>query len=728
MLPPGPRLPEARRLIDRGQYFVVRAPRQTGKTTTLLSLARELTAEGRYAALHFTCERAEAAGDDISAAELGILHSIRQATRFEELPAELLPPDPWPEAAPGSLLSEVLSVWAARCPRPLVLFFDEIDALRGASLVSVLRQLRGGFNGRPHGFPQSVVLCGLRDVRDYKAASGGDPNRLGTSSPFNVKVASFRLADFTFEQVTELYEQHTVATGQKFTPEALQRVFHASQGQPWLVNALAAEVVDELRVEPPEPITDDHMDQAVERLIVARATHLDSLVARLHEPRVKRFVQPLIAGSVPETDGTYNDDLAYLRDLGLVARTKTVQIANPIYQEVILRVLAEHTESVIDTDPRWFVTTEGRLDLPKLLEEFLSFWKLHGDVLSTRQPYHEAACQLVFMGVSSTVAAISIGSTVSAAGGSTCSSAGRTPITTASPPTSGKPSNSRSTTRDDPTRSTRAWNSSTATSTGSAWTPARSSSSTAAPNSHPYKNALASRKAAPRPGRRSPSCEPRPDLPASRAARTLCASPPCSATPSATSSRSRIQTGNKIAQTIPAFENTCDNRRLPDRGECHGGHATEAVRLAADAGDDEVHQRRPRRGLPRHRRTGREQVPRRQRVPRGVPVCLLTTRGRTTGKARTRALLYMPDGDNVVIVASRGGTPVHPHWYGNLRVHPDVLVQTRRGRRAMRARTAEGDDRADLWARLVAMYPEYGDYQTWTERTIPVVVCEPAES
>lgn len=398
MLPPAPRLPKARRLIDRAQYFVVHAPRQTGKTTALLSLAEELTAEGRYAALYFSCERAEVAGDDFGAAEQGILAAIRGAMRFQSWPVELLPPDPWPEAAPGSLLSAALSAWVERCPRPLVLFFDEIDALRGASLISVLRQLRGGFTGRRQGFPHSVVLCGLRDVRDYKAAAGGDPNRLGTASPFNVKTESLRLGDFTFEQMVELYGQHTAVTGQEFTQQALQRAFHASQGQPWLVNALAAEVIDDMGIEPPEPITDDHMDQAVERLIVARATHLDSLVARLHEPRVKRIIEPLIAGAVPGTDGTYNDDLAYLRDLGLIARSKTVHVANPIYQEVILRVLGEHTESVIETDERSFVTPDGRLDLLKLLEEFLAFWRLHGDILADKQPYHEAGCQLVFMG------------------------------------------------------------------------------------------------------------------------------------------------------------------------------------------------------------------------------------------------------------------------------------------------------------------------------------------
>jgi hypothetical protein len=243
-----------------------------------------------------------------------------------------------------------------------------------------------------------VVLCGLRDVRDYKAAAGGDSSRLGTSSPFNIKVESLLISDFTLDQLVELYGQHTADTGQKFTPEALQRAFEASQGQPWLANALAREVVRKMRIAPPEPITDDHMDQAVERLIVARATHLDSLAARLHEPRVKRIVEPLIAGTILGPDPSYNDDVAYLRDLGLIARTKQVQIANPIYQEVILRVLGEHTEGHLDLDPHSFVTAAGRLDLAMLLAEFLEFWRLHGDILATQQTYHEAACQLVFMG------------------------------------------------------------------------------------------------------------------------------------------------------------------------------------------------------------------------------------------------------------------------------------------------------------------------------------------
>lgn len=111
---------------------------------------------------------------------------------------------------------------------------------------------------------------------------------------------------------------------------------------------------------------------------------------------------------------------------------------------------------------------------------------------------------------------------------------------------------------------------------------------------------------------------------------------------------------------------------------------------------------------------------------KGVPICLLTTKGRKTGRPRTQPLLYMPDGDRVVIVASQGGLPKDPLWYLNLRADPRVTVQMRRDVRRMRARTASQDERAALWPRLVAVYADFDKYQSWTDREIPVVICEPA--
>jgi hypothetical protein len=396
MLPPEPRLPAARGLIARSQYFVVHAPRQTGKTTVLAALARSLTAEGRYLALRFSCETGEPAGDDYAAAQEYLLDALRREASALDLPAELQPPDPWPDAPDGRSLAAALTAWSARCPQPLVLFFDEIDALHGQGLRSVLRQLRDGYTSRPAPFPASVVLCGVRDVRDYKAASGGDPARLGTSSPFNIKVKSLRIGDFTADDVRELYRQHTAETGQPFTEPAVARAFAYTQGQPWLVNALAAEIVDEMRIPPPTPVTAGHVDEAKERLVLARATHLDSLAARLGEPRVRRIVEPLIAGDFLQLD-PYGDDLAYLRDLGLVAQGQEARIANPIYREVIVRVLGTGAEANIVTDPRSFVRPDGGLDFPKLLRGFADFWRQHGDVLVHGTAYHEAAPHLIIM-------------------------------------------------------------------------------------------------------------------------------------------------------------------------------------------------------------------------------------------------------------------------------------------------------------------------------------------
>jgi hypothetical protein len=395
MLPAAERLPDAPRLVERGMYFVVHAPRQTGKTTTLKVLATQLTEGGKYAALLFSCEAGKTAGDDHVAGQRAVLGAIRQYA-LDDLPEALQPPHPWPAGDDAHLLADGLRAWARACPRPLVLFFDEIDALRGNSLLSVLGQLRARYQKRPENAPWSVTLCGLRDVRDYKAASGGDGNRLGTSSPFNIKVKSMRLGNFSAAEVATLYGQHTADTGQPLTAEAVARAFEITAGQPWLVNALAQEIIDEMDITPPTPITTEHMEQARERLILARATHLDSLVARLSEDRVRRIIEPLLAGDTLSSV-TYDDDATYVHDLGLITLEPEVHIANPIYREVIVRVLAARIEGDIRVPPRRFLARDGRLELPAILRSFAAFWREHGAVLTGALVYHEVAQQLVLM-------------------------------------------------------------------------------------------------------------------------------------------------------------------------------------------------------------------------------------------------------------------------------------------------------------------------------------------
>src|SRR5262249_45776909 len=141
-------------------------------------------------------------GDDPGAAELAILDTWRRHTQAR-LPPELQPP-PWPDAPPGSRIGAALSAWSRAAPRPLVVFLDEIDALRDGALVSALRQIRDGYPTRPASFPHALALVGLRDVRDYKVAAGSQ-GRAGSSSPFNIKTESLTLRNFIREEVASLY-------------------------------------------------------------------------------------------------------------------------------------------------------------------------------------------------------------------------------------------------------------------------------------------------------------------------------------------------------------------------------------------------------------------------------------------------------------------------------------------------------------------------------------------
>jgi deazaflavin-dependent oxidoreductase (nitroreductase family) len=108
-----------------------------------------------------------------------------------------------------------------------------------------------------------------------------------------------------------------------------------------------------------------------------------------------------------------------------------------------------------------------------------------------------------------------------------------------------------------------------------------------------------------------------------------------------------------------------------------------------------------------------------------VPVCLLTTVGRKTGQRRTVPLLYLRDGDSFVLVASQGGLPRDPAWYLNLVANPEVTVQVGREEYRLIARTATPDEREALWPRLIELYADFATYDAWTQREIPVVICEP---
>jgi hypothetical protein len=394
LLPPMARLPRVEKLIAQRSYFVIHAPRQIGKTTAILSLAEQLNASGQYVSAVLSVEIGAPFGDDIGAAELAILAVWRDTLEFR-LPPKSQPPT-WDDAPPGQRINHALKKWSQACPLPLVIFIDEADALRDQTLVSLLRQLRDGYARRPKGFPSSIGLIGLRDVRDYKVVSGGS-DRLNTASPFNIKVESLTLRNFNELEVAELYQQHTADTGQIFTPEAIQLAFDLTQGQPWLVNALARQLTEEIAPEPTIAITPTMVEEAKEILIRRQDTHLDSLAERLRENRVKVIIEPILGSQ--ELPQTSNEDRQYLVDLGLLRRDPAggLVIANPIYREVLPRVLAQGSQDSLPMiSPSWLTTT-GEIDTDRLLHAFMDFWLQHGEALLKSAAYPEIAPHLVLM-------------------------------------------------------------------------------------------------------------------------------------------------------------------------------------------------------------------------------------------------------------------------------------------------------------------------------------------
>ncbi len=380
-------------LIEDWRYFILHAPRQTGKTSALRALMGELNEAGRHRAVYVNVEGAQAAREDVPAAVRAILSALSRSA--EDHLGDGFVRDHWQRileaSGPHDALAEVLRGWSKADARPLVAMIDEIDALVGDTLISVLRQLRAGYAERPRHFPQCVILCGIRDVRDYRIHSGSEKAIVTGGSAFNVKAESIRMSDFGETEVRELLLQHTGATGQSWSEEALEKVWESTSGQPWLVNALAAEALKKVK-DLDSTIRHEDVIDAREVLILRRDTHLDQLADKLREDRVKRVIAPLVSDSA--TVAFRPDDVQYCVDLGLITATPEVVVANAIYREVIPRELINSLDKGLAYQTAWFVE-DGRLLMGRLMESFQGFFREHSEHWVGRFDYHEAGPQLL---------------------------------------------------------------------------------------------------------------------------------------------------------------------------------------------------------------------------------------------------------------------------------------------------------------------------------------------
>ena len=382
-------------LIQQKKYFVLHAPRQTGKTSCMLALQDYLNKIGNYDCIYLNVEAAQTARNDVKEGMTTIVNQLTGSVdkiHKSELMSIVK------DYSGHKSLGAALQYYSESSDKPVVLLIDEIDALVGDTLVSVLRQLRGSYNDRPDRFPAALILCGVRDIKDYRIHRS-DGDIITGGSCFNIKSESLILGNFSKDDVHKLLMEHTIETGQKFEDGISDYIFDQTDGQPWLVNAIAFELTFKMKENRDHSvlITKDMAVIAVNRIIVSRAVHLDQLADKLKEDRVRRVVLPMILNDsrIIASD----DDRQYCIDLGLVKSSlRGLVIANKIYQEIIPRELSKTQQEDLKNvfAPDW-INSDGSLNTRLLFQLFGDFWRQNSDVWAKDMAgYQEAAPHLVF--------------------------------------------------------------------------------------------------------------------------------------------------------------------------------------------------------------------------------------------------------------------------------------------------------------------------------------------
>jgi len=400
MIEAASRLKGVEQLIDMKHYFVIHAARQSGKTTYLKDLSQRLNEGGKYHAVYCSLESLQKF-EDVKEGIPEIVKLLKKVISFSNIPNK----HEFAENADYSYISGVvnmsLSLFCMNIDKPLILLFDETDCLSEDTLITFLRQLREGYNSRSDiPFVHSIALAGMRNIRDYKAKVRLESETLGSASPFNIVTETYTLKNFTKEEIASLYRQHTEETGQIIEEETIDLIYEQTQGQPWLVNAIVREVIVKmLHSDYSRPVTVELAGKAIQTIILRRDTHIDSLLERLKEERVRNVIEPILLGGYVDVT---SDDFSYACDLGLIRMTpQKIEPSNPIYAEVMIRKLNANLQEDLTRNnstyliPRYL--KDDKIDMDYLFRDFQQFWRENSDIWIEKFYYKEAAPHLILM-------------------------------------------------------------------------------------------------------------------------------------------------------------------------------------------------------------------------------------------------------------------------------------------------------------------------------------------
>jgi hypothetical protein len=362
-------------LIDNKKWFLVHAQRQSGKTSFCLDLRDYLNSLPGTAALYVNVEGAQTARDDVETGMKAIVTTLDERVRTT-FGLNLGLADLTTDAGGHMRLAVALSALARSLSSDrVIVIIDEIDALLGDLLLAVLRQLRSQYDLRGKGqFPVSIVLVGVRNIKDYQIYSAKEKKYVAGGSPFNVSAGNLTPSRFSRKHVVALLMQHTTATRQAFSDSAIDALMVWSDGQPWIVNRLAALCVGLTT----GPVGSDNVYTAAHRVIALKDTHLDNFLSVLAEPRVLAVVQTVLCGDdmkCPEAD------VDYVREMGLLNSNAggKLQISTKLYEEILPRAVVQvhgWLQTKLDNSiepPHAFLASDESIDMAKVFESFQRF-------------------------------------------------------------------------------------------------------------------------------------------------------------------------------------------------------------------------------------------------------------------------------------------------------------------------------------------------------------------
>jgi hypothetical protein len=381
-------------LIDKKKYFIIHAPCKSGKTTAIHEFTRTLNMKGMYKSLCINVAPAQTMRNNVLGGIFEILAQCKLAITDQygehDVALDFLKKLPDKHNACPSIFTDFLQFLCLSSKSPIVLFIDNIDSLIGDTLLSVLHQVGAGYALRSHMFPQSVGLVGTRDVRDYHIWSREKQSIIQGSSVFDIQLEPFSLPNFMKEQVQELYAQHTRKTGQQFTDEAIDYAFKITQGQPWLINALAYQACFRETKNYSKPITQEIFEQAQEALLDA---HTEGFTDYQQQPLARTVIDTIIERTTNDENMNNVPPISGVEDI----KKKALDIANFIYQDIIPGSVRYTKQKVPIVSFEVYQNIDGSLNMHKVLEAFQGFYQEHSMLWLPTCPYLGSRPYLFFV-------------------------------------------------------------------------------------------------------------------------------------------------------------------------------------------------------------------------------------------------------------------------------------------------------------------------------------------